>query len=139
MTNLPGVIQSGRAAGALQVRLRSGDSAGELGGHPTFQVGTQVFTAGEGAWLFAPRGIPHTLANPHDEPALLPCVFAPGGFERRFERMLAHQSGGELPPDLEELTEAERATRAVGPPLSMEHDAAAPRSAPDPGRRGQHP
>jgi Cupin domain len=134
----------------MQMRLRStgpplhvhpthGEGFYVLGGHPTFQVGTQVFTAREGAWLFAPRGIPHTLANRHDEPALLLCVFAPGGFERRFERMLAHQSGGELPPDLEELTEAERATRAVGPPLSMEHDAAAPRSAPDPDRRGQHP
>jgi hypothetical protein len=40
--------------------------------------------------------------------------FAPGGFERRFERMLAKQHGDAV---LAELSEAERATRRIGPPL----------------------
>jgi quercetin dioxygenase-like cupin family protein len=149
MTNLTGVVQQGRTTGGLQIRLGSAQSGGELGvvelhmpprsggpplhvhpthgegfyvlaGHPAFQLGTQVVTGGIGAWVFAPRETPHTLANPYDEPALLLCIFAPGGFERRFERILAKQSGGTLPDELLELTEAERATRAVGPPLSLE-------------------
>jgi quercetin dioxygenase-like cupin family protein len=149
MTNLSGVIQQGRTTGGLQIRLTSAESAGELGvvelqmpprsggpplhihpthgegfyvlgGHPSFQLGTQVVTGDIGAWIFAPRDTPHTLANPYDEPALLLCVFAPGGFERRFERMLAKQSGNTLPDELLELTEAERATRMVGPPLQMD-------------------
>jgi hypothetical protein len=41
-------------------------------------------------------------------------MFAPGGFERRFERMLAKQHGAAV---LAELSEAERATRLIGPPL----------------------
>jgi hypothetical protein len=42
------------------------------------------------------------------------CMFAPGGFERRFERMLARQHGDAV---LAELSEAERATRLIGPLL----------------------
>jgi quercetin dioxygenase-like cupin family protein len=149
MTKLTGVIQQGRTPGGLQIRLSSVQSGGELGvvemhmpprtggpplhihpthgegfyvlsGHPMFQLGTQVVTGGTGAWIFAPRDTPHTLANPHDEPALLLCIFAPGGFERRFERMFAKQSGGTLPAELLELTEPEQATRMVGPPLSLD-------------------
>jgi hypothetical protein len=41
-------------------------------------------------------------------------MFAPGGFERRFERMLAKQHGEAV---LAELSEAEQETRLIGPPL----------------------
>jgi hypothetical protein len=43
------------------------------------------------------------------------CLFAPGGFERRFERMV---NANAFPEAISELSEAERATRLVGPPLS---------------------
>jgi hypothetical protein len=84
----------------------------------SFQVGADVVTAGPGSRLFAPRNTPHTLANLGTERGLLLCVFAPAGFERRFERMLAEQSGGGLAPELRVLSEAERRTQMVGPPLS---------------------
>lgn len=42
-------------------------------------------------------------------------MFAPGGFERRFERMLAELSGTTA---IAELAAAELATRVIGPPLS---------------------
>jgi hypothetical protein len=90
-----------------------------LEGQLAFQVGTEVVTAGPGTWLFAPRDVPHTLANPGDQPGTLLCFFAPGGFERRFARALAQQAGEALPPDLEALSEAEHATRTVGPPLQF--------------------
>jgi hypothetical protein len=40
------------------------------------------------------------------------CVFAPAGFERRFERLLAEQAG-QPPP---ERSAAERETRILEPP-----------------------
>lgn len=61
----------------------------------------------------------YTLANPSDQPGTLLCIFAPGGFERRFARALAQQAGGSIPADLEALSEAERLTKAVGPPLQF--------------------
>lgn len=42
------------------------------------------------------------------------CLFAPSGFERRFERFLAEQVGTPLP----ERTAAERETRMIGPTLA---------------------
>jgi mannose-6-phosphate isomerase-like protein (cupin superfamily) len=147
MTELPGVVRTGPATDPLRVLLRSAASAGEVGivememsagssgpplhlhlthgegfyvltGQLTFQVGRDVVTGGPGTWLFAPRTIPHTLANFGAGPGRVLCVFAPGGFERRFERMLARQSGRDLPAELVEVAEAERATELVGPPLS---------------------
>jgi hypothetical protein len=90
-----------------------------LTGLLTFQVGSDVITAGLDSWLFAPRSTPHTLANLSTGPGRLLCVFAPGGFERRFERMLAQNSGRKLPAELAELADAERATEVLGPPLTV--------------------
>ena len=73
--------------------------------------------AGPGAWVFAPRHVPHALANHGEEDGRLLCVFAPAGFERRFARML-----GEA--DADEASEAERATRVVGPPIPAAGDRA---------------
>jgi quercetin dioxygenase-like cupin family protein len=148
MTDLPGgLVRRGPAIDPLRVLLSSTHRAGEVGIvememapgsrgpplhlHPThgegfyvltglltFQLGSDVITAGPGSWLFVPRTTPHTLANHGPEPGRLLCVFAPGGFERRFERMLAQTSGGPLPAGLSELADAERATEVVGPPLN---------------------
>lgn len=144
MTNVRGVVQTSAVGDALRVRLSSEDSGGEVGlvemvmaagsggpplhvhpthgegfyvlaGELTFQVGDEIVTGGPGTWVFAPRDTPHTLANLGDQDGRLLCVFAPGGFERRFERMIAEETGEPVPA---EPSEAERATRAVGPPLS---------------------
>lgn len=147
MTDLPGVIRPGPAGDPLRILLSSEGSEGELGvvdlemtagsngpplhlhpthgeafyvlqGHLTFQVGPRVVTAGPGTFLFAPRNTPHTLANFGVAPGRLLCVFAPGGFERRFERMLARHGGADVPGELLELADAERATELIGPPLT---------------------
>jgi quercetin dioxygenase-like cupin family protein len=148
MTTIDGIIKPRRAPEPLRLLLASADSSGELGVvemqmpprsggpplhvHPThgegfyvldgqlaFQIGNEIVTAGPGTWLFAPRNAPHTLANPSNQLGTLLCFFAPGGFERRFARALAQQAGESLPADLEALSEAERATKAVGPPLQI--------------------
>ena len=148
MTFLPGIVQLDRTPTDVQIRLRSAESDGELGvvelvmapassgpplhrhpthgegfyvldGRLTFQVGDRIVTAEPGAWLFAPRNAPHTLANFENEPGRLLCVFAPAGFERRFERALAQQMDDPaLAESLRELAEAERLTELLGPPLT---------------------
>lgn len=147
MTATTGVAQLGPSTAPLLIRLRSLDCAGELGlvelemepgssgpplhthpthgegfyvlaGTPTFQVGDDLVTGGPGTWVFAPRNAPHALANHGEHPARLLCMFAPGGFERRFERMLAQQDRQTVVPDhLAELAEAERLTQVIGPPI----------------------
>jgi quercetin dioxygenase-like cupin family protein len=140
----PGVVQTGPTLDPLRIRLNGSDSGGELavvememaagrGGPPlpvhpthgegfyvlagelTFQVGDEIVSGGPGTWVFAPRDTPHTLANHSGDVGRLLCVFAPAGFERRFERILAKQAGQDFEAD---LSEAERATRPVGPPVS---------------------
>jgi quercetin dioxygenase-like cupin family protein len=144
MTIIPGVVQTGLSLEPLRIRLRSEDSGGDVGlvemamaagstgpplhvhpthgegfyvldGELTFQVGDDVVSGGPGTWVFAPRDTPHTLANLGTRDGRLLCVFAPAGFERRFERMVAEQTGQQIP---DELAAAEQATRMVGPPLS---------------------
>jgi quercetin dioxygenase-like cupin family protein len=146
MTTSSGVVQLGPSTDPLHIRLTSLDSAGELGvvemematgssgpplhvhpthgeafyvlaGEPTFQVGEDLVTGGAGTWVFAPRNAPHALANHGPQTARVLCVFAPAGFERRFERMLAQHNDHDLPDQLAQLTEAERLTRIVGPPI----------------------
>jgi mannose-6-phosphate isomerase-like protein (cupin superfamily) len=110
----------------IDVKLRSEDTGGALGfvvnrvgpgwdgpplhhhdfdeafyvleGELTFQVEDRLVTAGPGELAFAPRNVPHTLANLSGAPARYLLVCTPAGFERYFARMEAEQAGEE-PPD----------------------------------------
>jgi quercetin dioxygenase-like cupin family protein len=113
-----GVVEMQLAVGSagppLHVHPTHGEGFYVLAGELTLQLGDEILTGGPGTWAFAPRDIPHTLANLGTEDVRLLCVFAPGGFERRFERMLAERSGVTAAA---ERSAAEEATRVVGPPL----------------------
>jgi len=58
-----------------------------LEGELVFQLGDEVVTKRAGDFVFAPRGVPHTLANHTDAPAKYVLVITPAGFERYFARM----------------------------------------------------
>lgn len=120
--------ECGGALGVVEMTLAPGDTGPPLHVHPThaeafyvlagdlsLQVGDQVVTGGPGTWACAPTGVAHTLANLGAEEGRVLCLFAPGGFERRFERMV---SGDAVAEAISELSEAERATQLIGPPLS---------------------
>lgn len=135
-----GVIQIQNNPVPLRICLRSEDSDGGLGvvelvlgpgdgpplhlhpahgegfyvltGELTVQVGEKIVSGGPGTWAFAPKNTPHTLGNLTDQEVRVLCMFAPGGFERRFERILAERTG-QRPP---ERSPAEQ-TRVLGPPL----------------------
>jgi quercetin dioxygenase-like cupin family protein len=98
----------------LHVHPTHGEGFYVLEGELTLQIGEDLVTAGPDTWAFAPRDVPHTLANHGPTTVRLLCVFAPGGFERRFERMVAAAAGTAAPA---EPSPAEAATRLVGPPL----------------------
>lgn len=108
-------MDPGSGGPPLHVHPTHGEGFFVLAGELSFQLGDEVVTGGPGTWAFAPRDTPHTLANHGSEEGRLLCVFAPGGFERRFERMLADASGDGVTL---EPSEAERATRLVGPPMA---------------------
>ncbi len=69
-----------------------------LDGELTFQVEDQLRTAGPGDLAFAPRNVPHTLANRSTTPATYLLVCTPAGFERIMARRIAKHDGVD-PPD----------------------------------------
>jgi len=113
--------QSGGTAALVELALPAGGSGPPLHIHPlhgegfyvlegemTFQVGDEVIAAAAGSFAFAPRGIPHTLANLGGRDARILVLCAPAGFEPYFERLAAGIVEG--PPSDQATT--------VGPPLA---------------------
>ncbi len=70
-----------------------------LDGELTFARGDERLTAGPGALLFAPRGVPHTLAALSGAGARYLLVITPAGFERYFDLIAAEQAGVDPPAD----------------------------------------
>jgi quercetin dioxygenase-like cupin family protein len=68
-----------------------------LEGELIFQVGDALVTKGAGELSFAPRNVPHTLANHNDAPARYLLICTPAGFERHWARIAAEQAGVEPP------------------------------------------
>ena len=85
-----------------------------LQGELVLRVGDVVTTRTAGELAFAPRGVPHALANPGDAAARYLLVCTPAGFERHFARLAAQASGAEPPPwALQPVPEVV----VLGPPL----------------------
>ncbi len=144
MTEARHVIQLPAVSETMRILLRAEDSDGSLGavemrmeprdagpplhahrlhaesfyvleGALTVQLGDDRVTGGVGTWASAPAGTPHTLANFSPRPTRVLCLFSPGGFERRFERMLASEAERAA---LADLAAAERETVLLGPAMS---------------------
>ena len=85
-------------------------------GELIFQVGETLVTKGAGELSFAPRNVPHALANHSDAAARYVLVCTPAGFERHWARMAA-EAAGVQPPDwaLQPLPEI----TVVGPQIAQ--------------------
>ena len=68
-----------------------------LEGELIFQVEDSLVTKGADELSFAPRNVPHALANQSDAPARYVLVCTPAGFERHFARIAAKAAGVEPP------------------------------------------
>jgi mannose-6-phosphate isomerase-like protein (cupin superfamily) len=86
-----------------------------LDGELTFQLDNERSNAGAGQLVFAPRCVPHTLANHSPLEARYLLICAPAGFERYFDRIAADQGGNQPPP---ESTRPFPETITLGPPLA---------------------
>jgi quercetin dioxygenase-like cupin family protein len=68
-----------------------------LEGELLFQVEEAVVSKGAGELSFAPRNVPHALANHSDAAARYLLMCTPAGFERHWARMAADAAGVEPP------------------------------------------
>lgn len=68
-----------------------------LEGELIFQVEETLVTKGAGELFFAPRNVPHALANHGDGPARYVLACTPAGFERHWARVAAEAAGVEPP------------------------------------------
>jgi quercetin dioxygenase-like cupin family protein len=68
-----------------------------LDGELTVQRRDRLTTARAGELVFAPRDVPHTLANLADTVARFLIIMTPAGFEREFERRAAKEAGIKAP------------------------------------------
>ena len=86
-----------------------------LEGELIFQVKDALVTKVAGEVSFAPRNVPHTLANHRDAAARYLLVCTPAGFERHWARTDAEAAGVQPPPwalqPIPEIT-------IVGPPIA---------------------
>jgi quercetin dioxygenase-like cupin family protein len=88
-----------------------------LDGELVFQVSEALVTKGAGELSFAPRNVPHTLANHSDGSARYLLICTPAGFERHWARIAAEQAGVEPPQwALQPIPEV----TVVGPPIAAE-------------------
>ncbi len=68
-----------------------------LEGELIFQVEEALATKGAGGLSFAPRNVPHALANHSDVPARYLLICTPAGFERHWARFEAEKAGVDPP------------------------------------------
>lgn len=113
----------------LHVHHREDETFWILDGDFSVQCGDRRFRAGPGAYVFAPRGIPHTFVVDGPSPGRLLTLLTPGGGEEFFTAMGRPAEAGGLPPpepiDIPRLKQiaARFGIDIVGPPMTSTTEA----------------
>jgi mannose-6-phosphate isomerase-like protein (cupin superfamily) len=110
----------------LHIHHREDETFWVLDGELTVRCGQQTFRAGPGAYVFAPRGVPHTFVVEGARPGRLLTLLTPAGSEAFFAEAGRPATGPGLPPSaslapaLDRLAEiaARFDMEFVGPPLA---------------------
>jgi mannose-6-phosphate isomerase-like protein (cupin superfamily) len=89
-----------------------------LEGEVTIQLGQQTIRADAGAFVWMPRGVPHTFANAGLAPARMLGLAVPGGMEDLLAAV--PRDGRPADPAALAVFAAKYGSRTVGPPLSPE-------------------
>jgi mannose-6-phosphate isomerase-like protein (cupin superfamily) len=112
-----------RTAGPpLHVHGREDEALYILEGQVTIQLGQQTILADAGAFVWMPRGVPHTFANAGLVPARMLGLAVPGGIEDLLASV--PRDGSPVDPAALAALAGPFGSRTVGPPLSLEHLAA---------------
>ena len=90
----------------LHLHHREDESFYVLEGDYNFQIGDRQINVAPGAFLFGPRGVPHTFKNVGTNTGRVLVIIAPPGLEKFFEE--ADQLGKPGPPPVEKLIELAR-------------------------------
>jgi mannose-6-phosphate isomerase-like protein (cupin superfamily) len=105
---------------ARHLHTREDEGLYVLDGVLTAEVGEQRFEVGPGAFLWMPRGLPHTFANLGDEPVRGIGLINPSGLERFFAEMaeyVAATGGNPDPAVILQMNERYGVYPAEGAPL----------------------
>jgi mannose-6-phosphate isomerase-like protein (cupin superfamily) len=122
-----GLVESLIAPGfspPLHVHHREDESFWVLEGELTMKCGEQTFRAAAGAFVFLPRGVPHTFVVESDTPARMLTLLTPGGGEGVFidaGRPAEHEGlPPAAPPDIEKLkrVSVQYGAEIIGPPMA---------------------
>lgn len=122
-----GLVESWIAPGfspPLHVHRREDEAFYVLEGELTMKCGERTFSAAPGAFVFLPRGVPHTFVVEGDRPARMLTLLTPGGGEGVFidgGRPAEHDGlPPATPPDIEALKAVSSRYGAdiIGPPLA---------------------
>ena len=89
-----------------------------LDGELRWRLGDEVQSAGPGAFVFIPRGLPHCFQVMGERPARMLVTIAPAGMEAFFERLSAMSKFD--PAEFRAAAE-ESGMQVVGPPLAESH------------------
>jgi mannose-6-phosphate isomerase-like protein (cupin superfamily) len=107
----------------LHVHSAADEALYILEGEVTIQLGQQTIRADAGAFVWMPRGVPHTFANAGLAPARMLGLAVPGGIEDLLAAVPRDGRPGD--PAALAVFAAKFGSRTVGPPLSPERLAAA--------------
>jgi mannose-6-phosphate isomerase-like protein (cupin superfamily) len=122
-----GLVESLIAPGfspPLHVHHREDESFWVLEGELTMRCGERTFRAAAGAFVFLPRGVPHTFVVESETPARMLTLLTPGGGEGVFidaGRPAEHEGvPPAAPPDIERLkrVSAQYGAEIIGPPMA---------------------
>ena len=114
MTAFETIVAPGQGP-PLHTHANEDESLYVVHGQVRFKLGDDLEVGSAGAFVFVPRGKPHTFQNVGDEPARMLIHFTPSGMERFFERFAALEAPG---PGAFEAVGAEVGMDVVGPPLA---------------------
>jgi len=114
MTAFETVVPAGQGP-PLHIHANEDETLYVLDGQVRFKLGDELHTGGPGAFVFVPRGAPHTFQNVGEEDARILIHFSPSGMEGFFERFAALEETG---PETFARLATEVGMTVVGPPLA---------------------
>lgn len=112
-------IQPRALASPLHTHTNEDEYSFVLEGLVGVQIGADVLTAGPGALVVKPRGVPHAFWNAGDAPARLLELISPAGFEHYFTDLAPLLPPNRPNPDFDGLADVQQRYQLTVDPSSV--------------------